>query len=381
MSRVSNGGEQSSGICRWRARRGEKCMTDFLAPYRSAVCLVVLMLFCVLCTADAHHIVMHSGPFGGVVLALVVDPSQTETLYVGVFGQGVFKSSDGGRHWQIRSRGLDNPYVLALALDVQAPTTLYTGTDAGVFKSTQGGEWWQQSNQGLGARNVRSVVVHPQQPSTLYVGTDRGIFKSTDGGQHWQEINQGLADLDVRTVVLDPVQAHTLYAATFGGIFQSTNGGETWEERSKGLLVPQVRVLTIEPDHPEVLYAGTVGGIFASRDRAQSWQPKNQGFALAPAILSLTIAAVQPSVLYAGTVRGVFRYTDAPAVWSFLDSGPHMTVTFIVVDPQRPHTLYMGSGGLLFKSVDGGERWENMVQEVVHEEQHSSVRMPDRQEK
>jgi photosystem II stability/assembly factor-like uncharacterized protein len=137
-------------------------------------------------------------------------------------------------------------------------------------------------------------------------------------------------------------------------------------------------VLAIDPHNPQVLYAGTVGGgIFESLDGGRMWQEKNQGFSVLPAVLSLNIAPLHPPIVYAGTISGIFRFTNsAVPTWDFLENGVHLTITFVVVDPQYPHTLYAGSGGLLFKSIDGGEHWENIVQEVIHEGPNSSARMP-----
>ncbi len=62
---------------------------------------------------------------------------------------GVFKSTNGGGSWTAINSGLTNPYVLALAFDPSATTTIYAGTNGGVFKSTNGGESWTAINTGL----------------------------------------------------------------------------------------------------------------------------------------------------------------------------------------------------------------------------------------
>ena len=78
------------------------------------------------------------GPAGGSVTALAIDPTATATLYAGIIGGGVYKSTDGGQHWTAINTGLTNTHVTALAIDPQTPTTLYAGTGgSGVFAIEQ----------------------------------------------------------------------------------------------------------------------------------------------------------------------------------------------------------------------------------------------------
>src|SRR5439155_26123206 len=66
----------------------------------------------------------------------------------------------------------------------------------------------------------RALAVDPQAPTTIYAGIERGgVFKSTDGGESWSAFNTGLTNLFVSSVVLDPQRPTTLYAATVGGVF------------------------------------------------------------------------------------------------------------------------------------------------------------------
>src|SRR5262249_46624658 len=65
------------------------------------------------------------------------DPQQPSTLYAGIFGEGVFKSVNGGAAWTPFNNGLTNPFVTTLAVDPIIPSTLYAGTAEGVFAMQQ----------------------------------------------------------------------------------------------------------------------------------------------------------------------------------------------------------------------------------------------------
>src|SRR5262252_5789395 len=164
------------------------------------------------------------GPAGGIVYALVIDPTTPTTLYAGTLGGGVFKSTSGGSSWNAVNAGLTNPLVFTLAIDPTTPTTLYAGTTGnGVFKSTDGGSSWSVVNAGLANLAVRSLAMDPTTPTTLYAGTEAGVFKSASGGSSWSALNTGLANPFVLVLALSPTTPATLYAGTAGdGVFAIT---------------------------------------------------------------------------------------------------------------------------------------------------------------
>jgi photosystem II stability/assembly factor-like uncharacterized protein len=276
------------------------------------------------------------GP-GGNVVALAIDPVMPATIYAArlSLGAGVFKSTDGGAHWSAINTGITAPFITALALDVQTPTTVYAGTSGidvwGVFKSTDGGAHWSVSNAGLppALNNTSSavsvLVVDPQTPATLYAGTNVGVFKSTDGGSFWNASNTGLTDLFVTALTVDPQTPATLYVATLAGVFKSTDRGAHWTISDTGL--------------PHLFFGS---------------QPQ-------PSIASLTVDPHDPTTAYAGTVSGVFKSTDSGATWSFSMAGAHFIgshVSAVVVDPQTAGTLYAATFGAgVYKSTDGGQSW------------------------
>ncbi|MEN3334800.1 MAG: hypothetical protein V7641_4165 [Blastocatellia bacterium] len=99
---------------------------------------------------------------------LVVDPKTSGTLYGGF--PGVAKSTDDGLTWTEISDGLPTPLLLQNLLAVPTtPTTLYVGTTYGLFKSADGGSHWQES--GI-AGDVAFVAFNPQDLSAVYTGTN-----------------------------------------------------------------------------------------------------------------------------------------------------------------------------------------------------------------
>jgi photosystem II stability/assembly factor-like uncharacterized protein len=83
-------------------------------------------------------------------------------------------------------------------------------------------------------------------------------------------------------------------------------------------------------------------------------------------VLSLAMTPTQPSTLYAGTIGGVFKSLNGGSRW--IPTGPELpfTVTTIAFDPFKPSHVYAGSGGRLFKSTNAGRKWEEMSHQITY---------------
>lgn len=329
-----------------------------------AVLVLAVALSAAVGAASANHIVMHGGPFGGVVVSLVAHPLEPEILYLGAFGSGVYTSADGGRRWTATSRGLDDLTVLALAIDPVSPRVMYAATDSGVFISRDGGGAWDRLGSRIAARNVRSLAVVPRRPTVLFAATDQGVLWSYDQGVTWASRGSGISSRDLRILRVDPGNSARLFAAGFGGVFRTDTGGRHWRVVNRGLTDLRVRALAIDPNRPGTVYAGTAGGgVFVTADGGGRWRPLNEGLRN-PTVLSLLVAS--RGQIFAGTVGGVYRRETPAAAWELAGEDVlSLTVTFVVEHPHRPGTIYAGTGGLVFVSDDDGRRWRELALSVA----------------
>ncbi len=217
------------------------------------------------------------------IFSLAINPQETETLYAGIFGEGVYKSTDSGGSWAAVGTGLPaSAKVGDLVVDPMFPDVLYVGTwgDA-VFKSVGGGGYWFQIRYGLTFavdKIIYSLAVDPETTTTLYAGTEKnGVFKSSDGGKTWAARNKGLPEnLKIIDLAIDPSAPAVVYAAAMdfdpqpgrSGVYKSTNGGEDWIYL--GLDHTAISSLAIDPLTPSILYAGTDDGVYVIHQTAAS---------------------------------------------------------------------------------------------------------------
>ena len=181
------------------------------------------------------------------VSKLIIDPNNNNVFYATTQGEteytdkvgdgaGVFKSTDRGNNWFQINNGLNSLETNVLVVDPNDSETLYLGTDDdGVYKSTDGGETWKKLNVSSIPKSfgVGDIIVDPQNSNNIYIGTvdyfrlsesrgvlgDFGVYKSTDGGTTWEEFNSGLNHLGVFSLELSE-ENRILYAGTrAGGVY------------------------------------------------------------------------------------------------------------------------------------------------------------------
>src|ERR1051326_8321768 len=117
-----------------------------------------------------------TGPPGGDVRGLVVDPSNPDRFYFGTLDGQIYTSSDGGHQWQLfYNFGKPKLFVDHIIVDPRNSKVLYVGghrhnLPGGFFKSTDGGITWKESEE-LKNEAVHSLAQSESNPDTLIAGT------------------------------------------------------------------------------------------------------------------------------------------------------------------------------------------------------------------
>jgi photosystem II stability/assembly factor-like uncharacterized protein len=156
---------------------------------------------------------------------LAIDPHNSQTLYAVAsydcydYCTTVYKSTDGGVNWIRSDSGTSFYYVSALVIDPINTQTIYVSDNEGMAKSTDGGGSWNAVIRQPGASSVSSVVADPVRPSVIYAGTNGdGVFRSADAGASWKQLNDGLTNLNINTLAIDP-SGNFLHAGSRMGVF------------------------------------------------------------------------------------------------------------------------------------------------------------------
>jgi photosystem II stability/assembly factor-like uncharacterized protein len=337
---------------------------------------------------------------GGRVDDFAVDERDPKTVYVGLASGGVWKTTNAGTTWEPLFDKEAVSTIGDLALAPSDSSILWVGTGEpnnrqssswgnGVYKSTDGGKTFQR--MGLEeTRHIGRIVIHPTNPDIVYVAAlghlwgpnhERGVFKTTDGGKTWTQSLYINDDTGVVDIAIDPQSPDTLYAAAYerrrtpygfvgggpnGAIYKTTDGGANWKKLTKGLPYENGgdvgRIgLDVYRKNPSIVYAivqHSKGGVFRSEDKGETWtkmsdtNPRASYYSqihIDPAN-DLRIWVLGAPMYYSEdggktfTTRRVTRiHGDYHAMW---------------INPADSNQMIVGSDGGIHWTWDAGKTWD-----------------------
>jgi len=228
--------------------------------------------------SDAHGAVSMEHRFQWTA-PVVISPHDPNTLYHA--GERLFKTTDGGVHWEAISPDLtrndktkQQPSGGDITLDdtgteyydtifavAESPITkglIWVGTDDGLIQITRnaGKNWANVTPKDMPEwSRVSQVEASPHDAGTAYIAVDRHqnddvrpyIYKTSDYGQTWTKLTNGIPDGSfVRAVREDPKKPGLLYAGTERGIYVSFNDGADWRPLQLDLPPAPVHDLVVK---------------------------------------------------------------------------------------------------------------------------------------
>ena len=321
--------------------------------------------------ADASDPALYSndwrttGPQGGDVRALVVDPNDPDRFYFGTLDGQIYTSADGGKNWHLLYNfGKPRMFVDNIIVDPRNSKVLYVGAHrhnlpGGFFKSTDGGATWRESAD-LKNEAIQSLAQSDSDPDTLIAGTFTGIFRSDNAGQSWKQLptqsQPGL--IHVESLAIDPRTTNTIYAGTFYLPYKSVDGGQSWKSIKNGIIDDSdIFAIDIDPRDPNHIIASACSGIYESKNAGDDWR-KVQGI---PSQSRRTRAILQhpsvPGMVFAGTTEGFWRSDKGgdPDSW-MVTTSRQLEINSIAVHPSRPDTVFIGTNNYgVMVSTDGGK--------------------------
>ena len=311
-----------------------------------------------------------TGPPGGDVRGLVVDPSNPDRFYFGTLDGQIYTTLDGGKRWQmLYNFGRPRLFVDHIIVDSRNPRVLYVGghrhnMPGGFFKSTDGGVTWREHEQ-LKNEAIHSLAQSESNPDTLIAGTFTTIFRSDDAGETWKQLpTKNFTGLHhVESLAIDPRTESTIYAGTFYLPYKSTDGGNTWNVIRTGMIDDSdIFAIDIDPRDPNHVIASACSGIYESENGGDSWR-KVQGI---PSQSRRTRAIMQhpsvPGIVFAGTTEGFWRSDKGGDADSWMvTTSRQLEINSIAVHPSRPDMVYIGTNNYgVMVSNDGGKSFTPM---------------------
>ncbi|NNM22610.1 MAG: T9SS type A sorting domain-containing protein [Flavobacteriaceae bacterium] len=281
-----------------------------------------------------------------------------------------------------------NGRVSSMAEDPNDPNTILIGTYfGGVWKTTDGGDSWIPLSDNLTDNDlgIESVAIDPSNPNIYYFGSIyRGLFRSSDAGATWENLGyivpQQPSTVDfIQKILVHPNNGDVLYVAlldyeTYDGVYKSIDGGETWNR-----ILDTSSFLTdikFKPDDPEVIFVSG-RNFYRSPDSGDSWS-------ILPGFNNeykkFAISKNNPEVLYVlqsklsqvsnrNIYDKLFKSTDGGLSFTSITHGSNNFLGYsvnaddqtsrvpdymsIAINPDNPDEVHI-SGILTWRSLDGG---------------------------
>ena len=270
---------------------------------------------------------------GGNSMTVLADPTRPNVVWITQAEEvesphTLLRSDDYGVTWTPANAGLPDGIPSGLSVDPHSPTdrrTLFITVDGDVYRSRDDGRTWTLV---LDCDGCRYTAVDAHDGALVYAGGEAGFWRSAKGGDPGTWKQTGLPEMrgslgdefwdtyweGVAAIRPDPFNSGRVYVAVFGegrGLYRSQDGGQTWERLLANAYLHDV---TISPTDPDVLFAASSSALYSG-----GYEPDS---------------------------RGVLISTDGGQTWAPFNEGlPWPFAKVLVVDPNPPHTLWLGSPG------------------------------------
>ncbi len=343
------------------------------------------------------------GPYrGGRSIAVAGVRHRPLVFYFGGAGGGVWKTSDGGSNWEsVSDKTFKTGSVGAIAVSESDPNVVYVGMGEshirgnlshgdGVYKSTDGGRSWK--NVGLSdTRQIARVRIHPTDPDLVYVAAlghawgpngERGIFRSRDGGRTWSKVLSVDDKTGASDLAMDPNNPRILYAGFWqvvrrpwelvsGGpgssLWRSTDGGDNWKKialpDSDGLpegIWGKVGVAAsgAKPGRVYAFIEAAKGGLFVSEDGGEKWKYVSDDHKIRERAWYYSWVYPDPKNADKVYLPNVYMHRSTDGGHSFSNLNvPHGDNHDLWIDPDDPDRMILGNDGGATITFNGGRTW------------------------
>ncbi len=336
----------------------------------------------------------------GRVGDVAVHPRERNLWYVAVASGGVWKTENAGTTWSPIFDSQGSYSIGCVTLDPRDPLVVWVGSGEnnsqrsvgygdGVYKSSDGGRSFE--NVGLkSSEHIARIVIDPRDSRQVYVaaqgplwsdGGDRGVYKTTDAGKTWKQILKVDERTGVTDLVMDPRNPDVLFAAAYqrrrhvwtlidGGpgsaLYKSVDGGVTWKKLESGLPKEEMgRIgLAISPANPDVVFAlieasGKDSGLYRSPDAGGSWKKMGDYLPTSPQYYMEVVADPKnPDRLYAMDTYMQVTEDGGKSFHKVGEKYKHVDNHSLWIDPDDTDHLIAGCDGGLYVSFDRGATWE-----------------------
>jgi len=346
-----------------------------------------------------------NGGGAGKVNCISIDPNNTQHIWIGSSGGGLWQTTNGGASWSTNTdQQLPSLTIFDIALTPNNTNIMYIAVKEGIFKSTDAGVTW--FNTGIN-RTCFRIQIDPNNPDIIIASSNEGLIRSSDALNTWSFVTSTTGVVNAaRDIEFNPVNSNIVYASGIQVITRSADNGITWDTIA-GIPSTAFGIkLAVTPANPNYVYAlisspysPTNGGFLAllkSTNSGLTWTTMSSspnilgyditGFQIGgqgPYCLSLAVSPTNANEVYAGGIN-LWKSINAGATWTNVSdwtavgqtNNVHADQQDLKFVPGNGNTLYAGHDGGISKTTDGGSTWTDISSglQIMEIHKHNSSR-------
>ncbi|MBI3259705.1 MAG: hypothetical protein HYZ54_09560 [Ignavibacteriae bacterium] len=240
----------------------------------------------------------------------LIDPVNSNNVYVGVNNGTIFRSTDGGVKFDTLIGGGGKSSTIWITPFVFDPTNskiIYSGY-IDVWKSNTKKNTIEKLSEFTG-NTLNYIAVAPSDPMNIYTGNDEKMYSTTNGGETWKEMILPKFG-SITHLAVSPSNPRRIFVTISGysnkKVFESMYGGDVWTDLSQGLPLIPINCIVAQNFAPDRLYVGTDAGVYYRDKNLTQWVEYSDGL---PKVIvnDLVINYAAGKLLAATNGRGVWE--------------------------------------------------------------------------
>ena len=343
----------------------------------------------------------------GSIGAIAVAPSDPKVIYVGTGeadmrsdiaqGDGMYRSRDGGKSWT-RIGLADSQQIGRILVDPRDAATVFVAAlghpygpneQRGVFRSKDGGAHWERVLGKDDATGAIDLAFEPGDPRIIYAamwqarrtpwniyppasGPGSSLYKSSDGGGTWTRIHghgfpESVGRVGIAVSPSLPSRVYAIVDGAEGGLYRSDDAGANWRKASGDPRIWQrgwyFGRITVDPKNPDRVYAmNTI--VLRSDDGGAHFIPL-KGDETGDDFHELWIDPENPDRQILGVDQGAIVTLNGGKTWSSWHNQPTAQMYHVSTDNRFPYRVYgaqQDSGAVSLPSAAAGHAVISMEQ-------------------
>lgn len=341
---------------------------------------------------------------GGRIADIAVSSQDPSSWFVAVGSGGLWKTKNNGISWKPVFDNQASYSIGSVTIDPNNDEVIWVGTGEnvsgrhvgwgdGVYKSNDGGASWNRMGL-MKSEHIGKILIDPRNSDVVFVaaegplwstGGDRGLFKTIDGGKTWNLVLKIDENTGVTDIEFDPSNPDIVYAAAYqrrrhvwallsggpkSGIYKSNDNGETWSEKTLGLPKGDMGKigLGVTRANSNIVYAtieadNSEKGFYKSVNKGESWKLQNKyisGGTGPHYYQEIEVSPSNPDLIYQMDVF-IRVSRDGGENFNVLGTGreKHSDNHALWIDPKNGRHLLAGTDGGLYETFDEGTTWRH----------------------